>query len=73
MVMKMTETKKTTCDGCQRFLDVTDNSVDYRLRLTCERIPSTPGAVTDMLKYPIIEKDRHYCSLGCLQKHIIHG
>ena len=64
---------KITCDGCQRHLHLTDNSIDYRLRLTCERIPTHRGAVMDMMKYPIIEADRHYCSLGCLQKHIING
>jgi len=64
----MTETKKTTCDGCQRFLHITDNSIDYRLRLTCERIPLTESWVTDMMRYPIIKEDKHFCSLGCLQK-----
>ena len=58
--------KKVFCDGCKD--DITENLgvVDfYRLRLTCERLHPL-GNTADVLVYPPIEEDHHFCGLGCL-------
>jgi hypothetical protein len=55
------------CDGCKRDITTTGNSIDYRLVLKSEIIPSGGGSVTDMLLYPIIEEDVHFCGLNCLK------
>jgi hypothetical protein len=62
-----------TCDSCERDLTLTTNSIDYRLVLKSERKLCAEGAVTDMLIYPPINSDKHFCGLGCLQKWAIHG
>lgn len=55
------------CDNCSRDLSETGNSVDYRLALVNERMPRWDGAVTDMLLYPQIKQDAHFCGVGCLR------
>lgn len=62
----MKETK-ITCDGCGKDLTTTGNSVDYRLALVNEAIPSGGGAVTDMMVYPPIERNVHFCGMRCLK------
>lgn len=69
----MTAQIKILCDSCQANLTQTTNSIDYRLKLSCEVIPCHKGAVTDMMVYPPIDADKHFCSKGCLQKYVIHG
>lgn len=59
---------KITCDGCGRDLSSTGNCEDYRLALVNEQIRSRGGVVTAMAKYPAIERDAHFCGLGCLRK-----
>jgi hypothetical protein len=66
---------KVKCDGCERDLTSTGNSVDYRLVLESESIPPwyreeglSGGVVTDMLIDPPIDRAHHFCSLGCLDK-----
>lgn len=59
---------KITCDGCERSLNRASNSIDYRLKLSNEKIPCDGGAVTDMMIYPIIERTAYFCGLGCLRK-----
>lgn len=58
--------KSVTCDACGQDLTLTGNSVDYRLVLAAEPIPSWGGAVTDMLIHPPVERPHHFCSLRCL-------
>jgi hypothetical protein len=59
-----------TCDSCKRNISFTGNSIDYRLALINEKIPSRGGAVSDMYMLPLIEDNAHFCGLGCLKKWI---
>ena len=61
--MKNVEIK---CDTCGHDLTSTGNSIDWRLALTAERKPSRGGFVTDMMIYPAIKHDMHFCALPCL-------
>lgn len=62
-----TETVK--CDACQTDLTVRTNSVDYRLVLGSEAKPGYgSGVYTDMMKYPSVDRDYHFCGLSCLDK-----
>jgi hypothetical protein len=56
-----------TCDGCGDDISATNNSVDYRLALESDRKrPGGPGACTDMVGYPPVERSHHFCNLPCL-------
>lgn len=68
--MTMGKTATITCDGCCRDLTYTGNSVDYRLVLGSEAKPIEPGpgAVTDMMIYPPIDRTHYFCGLHCLDK-----
>lgn len=57
---------KVTCDGCGADISSTGNSIDYRLLLTAEELPPAGMSVTDMMIYPPIKQDAHFCGLGCL-------
>lgn len=61
------EISEIKCDGCDIDLSKTGNSIDYRLGLYNERLPCGIGAVTDMMIYPIIERNAHFCGLLCLR------
>jgi len=63
--------EKITCNHCGRDLTTTTNSIDYRLSLTSDRIQPRSSCCTDMMIYPIIEEDAHFCSLVCLKNWII--
>lgn len=59
--------EKVTCDGCGADLTTRSNSVDYRLVLASESKPGYgPGAYTDMMKYPPVDRTHHFCNLACL-------
>ena len=59
---------EVTCNNCNRNISKTGNSIDYRLRLSDERIPCHDGAVTDMMLCPSLKNgDCHFCGLGCLK------
>lgn len=62
----MTSQTKITCDGCGNDLTSTGNSIDYRLLLANERLPIRGTTCTDMMIYPPIEGDAHFCGLWCL-------
>lgn len=66
----MSESRTVTCDTCGRDLTSTGNCNDYRLALVPESIPSGPGAVTDWMNYPAIEKTAHFCGMRCLKTWI---
>lgn len=61
------EHKKVTCDGCGNDISSTGNSIDYRLLLKAEKLPYRSACVTDMMIYPPIERDAHFCGIGCLR------
>lgn len=63
----MTVRTSVTCDGCGADLTWTGNSIDWRLALLNETIPHRGSACTDMMIYPAIERDTHFCRLPCLQ------
>lgn len=65
-------TVEITCDNCAKDLSWSTNSVDWRLSLQNQQIPSHALAVTDMMIYPSIEADAHFCGLGCLQEWLGH-
>ena len=62
---------KITCDHCGADLTFTGNSIDWRLALTNEQIPSHGGIVTDMYIQPALEKNMHFCRLHCLKQYFI--
>jgi hypothetical protein len=64
------ETKKTTCDTCKEDLTCTTNSIDYKIVLDCEFIPSCGGVVTDMSIERQLKRAYHFCCIVCLKKFI---
>lgn len=56
------------CDTCKRDIKDSANSIDYRIAVINERIPSQGGAVTDMMIYPKLDRNFHFCSLHCLRE-----
>jgi hypothetical protein len=68
--------KQVICDHCKEDLSNTGNSIDWRLSLINEKIPSWGGAVTDMFIYAPIHDDngnpidKHFCGMGCLKAWI---
>lgn len=66
----MAENRKVTCDSCGADLTVTGNSVDYRVLLRSEALPSWGGAVTDMMIHPPIRQPMHFCGIACLKKGV---
>jgi hypothetical protein len=64
----MPKTVKISCDECGADLSYSGNSVDYRVALLNESIPSRGGFVTDMMIYPALEQNAYFCGLGCLDK-----
>ena len=61
-------THKVTCDSCERDITTSSNSVDYRIVLMSEGIPSTGGAVTDMWIEPQFRQPLHFCGINCLKQ-----
>ena len=56
------------CDGCGKDLTYTGNSVDYRLALVSQPMPSKGGgAASYRLIYPAIKSTKHFCGLRCLK------
>lgn len=60
------EVHQISCDQCGGDLTVSGNSVDYRLALVNQKIPSNSGFVTDMMIHPPLERDCHFCRVACL-------
>ncbi len=66
-------TPKTTtilCDNCERDLSSSGNSIDYRIALLNQGIPSRGGFVTDVMLYPHLEHDRYFCGVRCMRKFL---
>ena len=59
--------EQISCDNCKVDLTTTTNSINYRLALVNQRIPCKEGSLTDMMVYPPIQQDAHFCGLGCLK------
>lgn len=66
----MPEFHKITCDQCERDITTTGNSVDYRIILASQPIPSRGGIVTDMMIYPQLDKKRFFCRTSCLKEWV---
>lgn len=68
----MSQKIEIRCDQCDKDLTYTTNSIDWRLALTNEAKAIKPGiqVVTDMMIYPAIKHNSHFCGLNCLQKWI---
>jgi hypothetical protein len=62
------EKRTLICDTCNRDIQTSGNSIDYRLAVINQRIPSKGGVVTDMWEEPILERDYHFCSLSCFRE-----
>ncbi len=57
------------CAHCGKDISYTYNSIDYRVLLTYEKMPSHEGAVTDMnLEPPFI--DLRFCWVRCLMEYL---
>jgi len=59
---------KITRDNCGDDLMVSDGVLKYRLTLSCKSLPHVVGVVLDVMVYPPIYSDHHFCNLGCLRK-----
>lgn len=57
-----------SCDGCKSDLTATENTIDYRLVLKQENIPSVGGITTLLMRHPLIDSDKHFCSMDCLKE-----
>lgn len=66
----MPKTVNVKCDGCELDLTTTGNSIDYRIALLNQRIPSRGGIVTDMMAYPVLPDDAYFCSQSCLRRWV---
>lgn len=66
----MTQLLTITCDTCERDLTTSSNSINYRVLLKSERIPSEGGIVTDMMAYPPIASSLHFCHVKCLKEYV---
>jgi hypothetical protein len=62
----MSERHEITCDTYGKDITRSSNSVDWRLAVRNEPVPSAGGFVTDMMIYPVIGRDLHFCSWRCL-------
>ena len=51
---------KINCDYCDRDVSESSNSVDYRIVVKSESIPSCGAPVTDMFIDPEILQDYHF-------------
>jgi hypothetical protein len=59
-------TQSLICDQCGADLHGGGNVPAYRLCLSAQRISTGSGPVADVLAYPPIERDYHFCGLRCL-------
>lgn len=66
----MTTIISCRCDNCDTDLYRSYNSIDYRITIKSERIPSRSGAVTDMNILPQIETPMHFCGIACMRKYL---
>ena len=57
-----------TCDSCGHDLKESTNSIDYRICLKSERMPSCDGVVTDMMIYPDFDEPLYFCGRGCMKE-----
>jgi len=71
----MMENIKITCDNCERDITYTGNSIDWRIALINERVPISPDltCVADMMIYPPLKHDCHFCGKECLKSWINKG
>lgn len=66
------KTVEISCDECGEDITTTGNSIDWRLAIINESIPPAGDYVTDMMIYPILNKDMHFCSYRCLKQWAIN-
>lgn len=59
----MSKTTEITCDECGKDLKLGNGTPGFRYVLHCEPLPQPPGPVLDVLVYPEIEDDCHFCNL----------
>ncbi len=59
-----------TCDACERDLTYTSNSEEWRIVLSNEAIPNTPGCymLTAANRPPLLERTYHFCGKRCLSE-----
>lgn len=63
--------KTYKCDLCDSDITYTTNSVDYRIILKSEKIPTNPNyTITDMGIRNPIEGEHCFCSIACLDKFV---
>lgn len=70
LVIDNMQTLKIECDSCNGDLTTTTNCVGYRLALKTERIPTLGGYVTLAHIAPYLDRDYHFCGVGCLTEWI---
>ncbi len=57
---------KITCDQCEQDIAETGGMPEFRLKLSCEKLPHTGGMVYAVMVYPPIEKSLYFCGTACL-------
>lgn len=61
--------KQINCDYCESDLTVSEGITKYRLDLICTACQHVGGNVLDVYIYPPLDKDLHFCGLGCLNRY----
>lgn len=72
----MSKTTKIICDNCGRDLTWGGSMNTWRIGVYNERVHAGPPdengccAVVDVMTYPLLNHDMHFCGTGCLIKKI---
>ena len=62
------------CDECGSDLTSHDDGTDeFMLCLSCSLIPNISDTRYCMVYHPILDRDYHFCGLGCLREWLIGG
>lgn len=61
---------KVTCDNCNADLSDAGPRPEYRLVLDAERIPNSGRLLYAVYVVPAVDRQHHFCGLGCLSKWI---
>lgn len=59
------------CDYCKKDLTETGNCIDYRLKLTSEKMNPKGDFLTLMNILPPINQDMYFCGVECLKSWIV--
>lgn len=67
----MTHQTEIICDFCSENLSYSEGITLNYLHLINETAPNVNGYVIDVFMEPILNEDKYFCGLGCLEKWIL--